>query len=583
MFLKKVRIMNYYTYKQYLADKFGEELYKIPIDFNTGCPNRDSEGLGGCTFCPENGNRAAQITGLNTVRDQVNAAIKFSKKRYKANKFMAYIQAYTAFFSKEWQKKYLEILNEFEFDALSIGTRPDCINQDTIEFVKQLNIPVIIELGVQTLNDISLLKINRGHDSDRSLKAVQFLNDNNIEVAVHLIIGLPNETIDDNILTVKKLSHFKLAGIKFHNLHIIEGTNLAREYEKENFNIYTENQYAEILIELFKYVPGDIPILRVCTDTEIEKLIAPKWHMNKGQFTEYFNSLLKFRDVYQGQLTDKAYNPLKVDNYDKTITDDGSITLFSNDFKEKYHCHAGALMESVKKYIEPSGFEKLIKQNDLHILDICFGLGYNSYSSVKTASGFKNKIKITCLEIDRRVVKKASEIEYADKWWSNVLRNLYDWANFVYLNCELEMKWGDARFSIETLKGKYDIIYLDAFSTQKNSELWTLDFIKKIKRVIKDNGVVLTYCAAIPVRKAFIEAGFFIGETVAAGRDRGGTIASLDPSKIEIQIPLKDYELFKTTKGIVYRDPYSTYTNREILKNREFEVVKFKKIDEAEY
>jgi hypothetical protein len=141
----------------------------------------------------------------------------------------------------------------------------------------------------------------------------------------------------------------------------------------------------------------------------------------------------------------------------------------------------------------------------------------------------------------------------------------------------IQLLWGDARHTAKKLSAPFDLIWLDAFSTQRNSELWTVDFFKKLKRVIKPDGVLLTYCAALPVRSGLLEAGFFVGETQPVGRKRGGTLAALQLDAITL--PLSDHELKtlrETTRGLPYRDPHGVWTNKEILRNRQERILQHK-------
>lgn len=577
----------YYKYKDYMIDRYGDALFRVPIDFDQSCPNRSEDGLGGCSFCSERGGRAMQTIQQDTVAEQMKEAIRFAKDRYNAKKYMAYIQAFTASFETEQCQKYKELLNSFDFTAVSIGTRPDCLTKEAYDFLVELNksIEVWIELGVQTIHDKTLQRINRGHSWEESRQAIVKLHEKGIKVAVHAIIGLPGESEQDYIETAKTLSQLPIDGIKIHNLHVVNNTKLAKEYLSTPFPTYCEYDYAEHLIEFIRHIPKEIPIMRLSTDSLKDELIAPVWHMEKSQFRDYVTNQMLCREYNQGDKLDNQATFDSSSNLEVRPTGDGSITFWNDEYKEHYHTPAGARLEAVQKYIIPSKLNDRLKGDDTQILDICFGLGYNSLCAINCAIEAKANLSMTALEMDKRVVGEASKYlvkENSDLFdGSKYLASLYNNNIWKYLgenyHIDTNIMWGDARYSITKLKENfYDIVFLDAFSTQRNSELWTVDFIRQIKKVMKSDAVILTYCAAIPVRSALIEAGFYVGETSPIGRKRGGTIASLNKKNITIPLPQSDLELMKTTRGIVYRDPYHVWNNKEILRDREKRIVEMK-------
>ncbi len=296
----------FYKYKNYMIDRYGEPLFRVPIDFGFGCPHRGPDGIGGCTFCCEDGGRAEQTINADTVDAQVRAGIEFARSRYYARKFMAYIQAFTGTFAPAsvQRKLYETLLDKYAFDALSIGTRPDCLPLSTIEFLQELanKQEVWVELGVQTTHNRTLQRINRGHDWETSRNAIMELHKAGIMVVVHLMIGLPGESVADNLQTAETIAQLPVDGIKIHNLHIIRGTELAEEYKTEPFHLYDEEEYADILIEILRRLPADMAVMRVNTDTPKERLIAPQWQMSKPVFINYVVRLMNKLAVKQGDL-----------------------------------------------------------------------------------------------------------------------------------------------------------------------------------------------------------------------------------------------------------------------------------------
>jgi len=587
----------YLQYKDYMRERYGEPLFRVPIDFNLGCPNRESDGSGGCTFCNVRGSAAVQTLGAETVEDQMREAIRFARERYGAKKFMAYIQAFSATFGERQQPMYLDLLDAFDFAAVSIGTRPDCLTPQAYDFLVELNkhIEVWVELGVQTVHDRSLERVNRGHDWASSQQAIMKLHELGLKVAVHAILGLPGETAKDFQQTADTLAALPIDAVKIHNLHIEKGTTLALEHALTPVQTFMEYEFTEHLMDFIRRMPPHIPIMRLTTDTLDEELIAPKWHMAKGQFKDYVIQQMVCREWRQGDLFNGGVvRKSREKSVLKTVkTEDGSVTFWNEDYREHYHTPAGARLEAVEKYIVPGKLQTRLEQGSISLLDVCFGLGYNSLAAMEIAAkGMKDasqdisELHVTALEMDRRVVGAAAKnIQSAstDAFdWQHALSDLYTNHSCLVPHASCLIHWGDARYTVTHLPdASFNLVFLDAFSTQRNSELWTVDFFKQLKRVMKPDAVLLTYCAAIPVRAGLMEAGFHVGETEPVGRQRGGTIAALRSE--DIAIPLPDHELsmiYETTRGLTYRDPYGVWTNKEILRDRQERILQSKLANE---
>jgi len=581
--------LDIFEYRDYLKKRYGEVLYRVPIDAGFSCPHRGHDGKGGCIFCPDDGARAVQLRDIQALDQQVKAGVRFAQRRYKAKAFMAYLQAFTNTFSSVeiLEDLVTRICLEHDFRAITFGTRPDCLPESVLGYLKTLKstLDVWVELGVQTTHDSTLKRINRGHGWQESREAIEKLHEKGIAVAVHLILGLPGETPDDFLKTIKRVTALPVDAIKLHNLHVIKDTALADLYEKQPFPVFSEYEYSEILLSLLPWIPDTIPLIRLTTDSPEEKLLAPKWAMSKGQFRKFLGTQLRSRIVSQGSaLRDNSSlnktGCLVQSSPEPVATNDGSITFFNEIIKEHYHTLAGARSEAENKFCRPAKLSEKLTQKSVRILDVCFGLGYNSLVSCEYAVKTNSEVEITGLELDRRVVYTASkEIQENNTLfdWNNCLKNLSDTGQWQHQNCSIKLFWGDARHTAARLEHRFDCIWLDAFSTQKNSELWTVDFFKTLKRLLEPGGLLLTYCAAIPVRAGLIEAGFHVGETEAFGRERGGTIASMFPGLITKPLPERDLYLVQTSRGTPYRDPEGTRTNKEILRAREFEISNLKK------
>lgn len=575
------------TYRHYMIQQYGEVLQRIPIDIGANCPHRDKEGRG-CAFCAENGARAIQTRNASDIAQQIETARIFARNRYRAKQFMAYFQAFSATYQLSEQRKQLIIkcLKNQGFTAISVGTRPDCLNDDAIAFMQSLQDfgDVWVELGVQTSCDETLRRIHRGHSWACSRDAIQRLHQAGLHVAVHVMVGLPGETQTDNMATMAALAVLPIDGIKFHNVHVIKNTELASWYDREPFPVLSEYDYAEILMELLRRTPAHWPIMRLNTDTPPDELIAPLWHMKKGSFIDYVTAQMIYRDWYQGErLPGSPEMATPADPFDDKTTDDGSLTLWNSEYKEHYHTAAGAWNEAQHKFLHPSGIAEQLKHADTQVLDVCFGLGYNALACCDMAEKLQmHHLHIQALEMDRRVIRHTANAlkNYpADPLYrfQSSLHALYSNARCHGNHWDIHMHWGDARHTASHLPHHhFDIIFLDAFSTQRNAELWTLDFLRELTATLKTTGILLTYCAALPVRSALLQLGFHVGETKPFGRQRGGTIASNDAARITNPVSDAERQVLNSPRGLPYRDPFLVWSSKDILKERQKESEKQK-------
>lgn len=552
----------YYTYRKYMTDKYNEPLYSIPVDLNLGCPNRSLDGSGGCTFCPENGARATQSLNAKGFEEQIIKGIGFAKKRYKAKKFMLYIQAYTGTFTSVIKQKemYSHLLKMHNFDAISIGTRPDCLNKNTLEYLQELNseIDVHIDLGIQTLNDITLKKINRGHDAQCSVDAIKKLQAYGIKVFAHIIVGLEGEQRDDWVNTIKTITDLNVDGIKIHNLHIIKNTILANEYRQKKFKIYNEYEYAEELIHLLRIIPSHIPIIRISTDTPTDNLIAPIWHMQKGQFGEYIIEQMIYRGITQGDLIEKKEQE-PTDNSKAVELLDKSISFWDEKHKSYYHPKSGAYKQAKELFIEKSSLKQKLEKRDINLLDIGFGMGYNSFEALSLAK--KHKLKIVALDKNRNIILKSTKA-IKDKNHANILKNIYKTGFYKDADNSLKLILGDVRYTLKNLKTKFDIIFLDPFMHIQNPSMVTVELFKILKTLLKEDGVLICSSCADAIRVALSQAKF------------KSKISNIQNSDIKGIYALHGDE---SIQGVPYRDPNLIYRDKQIVTNREREVKLLKK------
>ena len=288
--------MKYTTLNSYLKEKFGCKVYKISLDCGFTCPNRDGTlGYGGCIFCSEGGSGDFAESRSMSVTEQIEAGKERVKNKIKSGKYIAYFQAFTNTYAdvNTLEKLYTEAINHPDIVALSVATRPDCLEQEKVELLGRLNKikPIFVELGLQTVNEKTAKYIRRGYTLDVYDDAVERLHEQGINVVTHIIIGLPYETKKDMLSTVKYVCKVT-DGIKLQLLHILKGTDLAKDYCEHKFEVLTLEEYTDIIAECVKIIPENVVIHRLTGDGAKKNLIAPLWSANKKKVLNTINKRL---------------------------------------------------------------------------------------------------------------------------------------------------------------------------------------------------------------------------------------------------------------------------------------------------
>ncbi len=294
---------NYYSLNEYLKNRFGEKVYKISLDLGLTCPNRDGTlDTRGCIFCLAGSSNFAMQSG--SISERIENAKALISKKTDAKKFIAYFQSYTNTYAPtEYLKNiFSEVIKREDIVALSIGTRPDCISDETLEMLSELNKikPIWVELGLQTSNEKSSEYIRRYYKNEVYRDIVSKLNSKGIDVITHIILGLPNETLDDMLNSVRFAIESGTKGIKLQLLHILRDTDLYEDYKNGIFKELTLEEYIDILFECIKIIPKDIVIHRITGDAPKSHLIAPLWSGDKKTVMNTINRELKSRNIIQG-------------------------------------------------------------------------------------------------------------------------------------------------------------------------------------------------------------------------------------------------------------------------------------------
>lgn len=288
--------MKYTTLNSYLKEKFGCKVYKISLDCGFTCPNRDGTlGNGGCIFCSEGGSGDFAESRTLGVTEQIESGKEKVKNKIKSGKYIAYFQAFTNTYAdvNTLEKMFSEAINHPDIVALSIATRPDCLEQEKVELLSRLNKikPIFVELGLQTINEKTAKYIRRGYTLDVYDDAVERLHEQGINVVTHIIIGLPYETKEDMLSSVKYVCKVT-DGIKLQLLHILKGTDLAKDYFEHKFEVLSLEEYTDVIAECVKIIPENVIIHRLTGDGAKKNLIAPLWSADKKKVLNTINKRL---------------------------------------------------------------------------------------------------------------------------------------------------------------------------------------------------------------------------------------------------------------------------------------------------
>lgn len=295
----------YHTFNYYLKNKYHCKVAKVGLNAGFTCPNRDgSKGVGGCIFCSDSGSGDFAGNVHDSLQTQFNQVSQILSNKWPGCKYIAYFQANTNTYGPvEKIKKCVEpFINKKDVVAISIATRPDCLNDDVLEYLKDVNsrCDLWVELGLQTIHDRTGLIINRCHSYQDFLDALNKLRALNINVCVHIINGLPYETPEMMLETAKTVGQLDIQAIKIHMLYIIENTKLHQLYLKKPFKILDREEYIKLVVEQLAYLPENIVIERLTGDGKIDDLIAPLWSVKKVTILNDIDKMMVAKDYYQG-------------------------------------------------------------------------------------------------------------------------------------------------------------------------------------------------------------------------------------------------------------------------------------------
>lgn len=299
--MEKHNNRRFYSLNDFFKDEFKDKIFKVSLDGGFTCPNRDGKvAHGGCIFCSDAGSGEFAGNRRKSITEQIDEQLEFLKDKVKDKKVIAYFQNFTNTYGDvEYLREiYYEALNHPKVLGLAIGTRPDCIENDTLELLKEINEKHFfwIELGLQTIDDKVAKIINRGYPLSTYIETSKKLKDSGIKFVTHMIVGLPTEEREDILNTAKCIVQSGAWGIKIHSLHIIKGTPLERLYNDKKFKVFTLDEYVDIVVTILKLLPDKMVVHRVTGDGKKDEVVEPKWSLNKRKVLNEIEKELKKRE-----------------------------------------------------------------------------------------------------------------------------------------------------------------------------------------------------------------------------------------------------------------------------------------------
>ncbi len=296
----------YRDFNSYLREVFGCRVQKIIIDAGLSCPNRDGTvGWGGCIYCNARGSGSGAASRSQSISDQLKEGKSYLAKRYKAKKFLAYFQSFSNTYGSPDRLKnlYKEALSVPDVVGLTIGTRPDCVEEEILDYLGEVGKQhlVWLEYGLQSADNSTLARINRGHGVEAFSDAVERTRRRDIPICAHVILGLPGETKVDMLDTARFLAESDIQAVKIHLLYVVRGTRLESCYRDGEYRCLSREEYVSIVGDFLSLLPPEVIIQRLTGDPHPEELVAPLWALEKQKNLNEIQAYMKCRGLFQGK------------------------------------------------------------------------------------------------------------------------------------------------------------------------------------------------------------------------------------------------------------------------------------------
>lgn len=297
----------YNDFGSWLRSHFPFKVQKISVDAGFSCPNRDGRiSTGGCSFCNNSTFNPPYCDKNKKIKEQLETGKRFFSRKYPDMRYLAYFQAYTNTYGtvEHLKTMYEEALETESVVGIVIGTRPDCVDDELLDYLAQLSRQtfVIVEYGIESANNDTLMRINRGHTFECSCRAIKETAERGIITGGHVILGLPGEDAEESLRQATLISSTKLNILKIHQLQIIRGTKLEHEYQKNMFSLYTAAEYISLLARYIRLLRKDLVLERFTSQSPKELLVAPDWGLKNHEFANLFVNYLRKNNIYQGDM-----------------------------------------------------------------------------------------------------------------------------------------------------------------------------------------------------------------------------------------------------------------------------------------
>lgn len=303
---------HYNSFSSWIRERIPYRVQKISVDAGFSCPNRNGKvSRGGCSFCDNRSFNPSYSNRDRSITEQIEAGKEFFARKYPEMKYLVYFQAFSNTYAPvdTLKRRYEEALSCEDVAGLVIGTRPDCINDEVLDYLERLNRQTFltVEYGVESTNDTTLQRINRGHSFGCSADAIERTAARGITTGAHVIVGLPGESSKDIIAQAEKISATKIDILKIHQLQIIKNTRLAQEYAEKPFSVFSAEEYIQTVAEYIRHLRGDIVIERFVSQSPKDLRIAPDWGLKNHEFTDKLKNYLERNNIFQGDKTTTPY------------------------------------------------------------------------------------------------------------------------------------------------------------------------------------------------------------------------------------------------------------------------------------
>ncbi len=307
VYMNDIQRPPYNDYGAWIRRKFPFRVQKISIDAGFSCPNRDGTlSTGGCTFCDNRTFNPAYCQPGKSISRQLQEGMEFFARKYPTMKYLAYFQAYSNTYGSldDIKRKYEEALGVDGVVGLVVGTRPDCIDDDLLDYLERLNRHcfVTVEYGIESVDDATLRRVNRGHSFECSRRAIEMTRQRGITTGGHIILGLPGESAEDNVRQASTVSSLPLDILKLHQLQVIRGTRMAADYARQPFPLYDVGGFVELVTRYLERLRADMVVERFVSQSPKELLVAPKWGVKNHEFTNLLVNHMRLLGTWQGRL-----------------------------------------------------------------------------------------------------------------------------------------------------------------------------------------------------------------------------------------------------------------------------------------